>query len=448
MEFQMENLSPICMGTLINNIILYLSGNDCTNTSVIKVSNDNLSTNGELYFLPSLKVWKNVFQGKDVCDGKCTTILQHYLHVHGDQIDDKTDTEIAKEVLSLLISSSSDWPIKIERYFLEKERICLFLQRAPIIHNSIRTVIEQQSEFGRILPINKIFSLKIHQDKESELTTARLHLIQVVTKNILDLHGCKIGEEDANFKFVFTSKSQGKVENNYEKSVCGVVKNLETNTKETMLTWEKYIESKINELKTLNDQKNFDMPESNIRIDDHFLKNIATATVTFELLSVKPSRAVFIGYNSATDRSTTNTKGASFILYNATRITAIIEKYNNKKLAGEYPDLPNINDVNFSLLDQEEEWGLIYNFIIGYQEMIKDCIKYEPTFQTNPHVLCTFLSRLCQKFSVYYRRIRILTEAYDHLIPMMIARLYMLRALQIVLQNALSLMDIVPVSRM
>lgn len=45
--------------------------------------------------------------------------------------------------------------------------------------------------------------------------------------------------------------------------------------------------------------------------------------------------------------------GASFVLYNTARITAIIEKYNGKKSAGEYPSLPNIDDVNFALLDQE-----------------------------------------------------------------------------------------------
>ncbi|XP_076651233.1 uncharacterized protein LOC143358168 [Halictus rubicundus] len=443
----MENTS-ICIDTLINNITLYLSGKNCTNTSVIKVSNDSLSTNGELYFLPNLKVWRGVFQGKDVCDGKCTTILQHFFHVQNKEIDDKTNAEIANEVLSLLISSSKAWPIKIEKYFLQKERICLFLQRVPIIQNAIRAVIERQHDFGRSSPVNKVFSLRTNQDEESELTTARLRFIQIITENILHLHGCKTDKEDARFKVVFTSKSEGKTEDDYEKCVCGVVKNSKSNTKETQLTWEEYIQDKINELKILNDQKNFEMDEEDVRSDDQFLENIAKATATFELLSVKPSRAVFIGCKSAADRCITNTKGASFVLYNATRIAAIVAKYNSKKLAGEYPDLPNINDVNFSLLDQEEEWELVYNFIIGYQEIIKDCIKYEPVFQTNPQILCIFLSRLCQKFSIYYRRIRILTEAYDHLIPTMTARLFMLHSLQIVIQNALILMDIVPVLRM
>ncbi|XP_078032529.1 DALR anticodon-binding domain-containing protein 3 isoform X2 [Augochlora pura] len=417
----MENTS-VCIETLINSITLYLTGNDCTNSSVIK--------------------------GKDSCDGKCRTVLQHFLHMHNKQVDDKTDTDIANEVLSLLISSSESWTIKIEKYFLEKERICLFLQRVPILQNSIRTVIERKHDYGRRSPVKKICSLRIQQDKESELTTARLNLIQIVTKNILDLHGSKVCKENADLKIVFTSKSQGKMEDDSEKCVCGVVKNLKSNGKETLLTYQEYVENKIKELKVLNDQRNSEMYEKDAGADDQFLENLAKATTTFELLSIKPSRAVFIGHNSAADKSTTNTKGAPFVLYNATRIAAIIDKYNDKRLSGEYPDLPDICDVNFSLLDQEEEWELVYNFIIGYQDIIKDCIKYEPVFQTNPQILCIFLSRMCQKFSVYYRRIRILTEAYDHLIPTMTARLYMLHALQIVIQNALALMDIVPVSRM
>ncbi|XP_076174995.1 uncharacterized protein LOC143150533 isoform X2 [Ptiloglossa arizonensis] len=392
MEIQMENSSSISISTIINNIILYLSGNSCKNISTIKVNNDNLSTNGELYFLPSLKVWRSTLQGNNICDGKCKTILEHFLHMHNSEIDNKTDTDGAKQVLQLLISASCNWPIKIEKYCLEKERVYLFLQRVPLITNSIKAVIDLKHDFGRTLSIKKGFSLKVHQDNESELTTTRLCLIRSVTENVLNLHGCRICEEDSDFKFVFTTKSQGNVEKNYKKCVCGVVRSLESNTKETTLTWKEYIENKINDLKALNDEKNFEMHECNVQTNDYFFENVAKATATFELLSVKPSRSVIIGYNSETDRGITNIKGAPFILYNIVRIIAIVEKYNDKRLIGEYPDLPNIGDVNFSLLDQE--------------------------------------------------------EAYNHLIPTMVARLYMLRALQIILQNALALLNIVPVSRM
>lgn len=94
----MRNAPSICIQALINDITLYLSGNICKNISVIRVSNDNLPANGELYFLPSLKAWRGILQDREPCDGKCATILQHFLHTHGGNTGDRTDTDVAKEV--------------------------------------------------------------------------------------------------------------------------------------------------------------------------------------------------------------------------------------------------------------------------------------------------------------------------------------------------------------
>ncbi|XP_017878127.1 DALR anticodon-binding domain-containing protein 3 isoform X2 [Ceratina calcarata] len=444
----MDNTSPICIQTLAKNITCYLSDNYCKNTSVVKINNENLAINGELYFLLSLKAWESSLKNTDKCAEKCATILQHFFHKHVGDINDKTDKYVSVKVLQLLISYSSNWPIKIEKYLLKGERVCLFLQRAPLIEQSIKEAVSSKCDFGRTSPVNKVYSLKSIEDKESELTSKRLQLIQSVTERVLNLHGCKISDEHADYKFIFTSKSQGNVEDNYVKCICGVVKTVETNCKETQITWQDYVQNKIKELKALNEHKYFEGQECNLNTEEYFLKNLANAAVTFELLSVKPSHPVFIGCgNFATDKATTNTKGASFILYNAARISAIIEKYNDKVSRGEYPNLPHINNIDFSLLNQEDEWEIVYNFIIRYQLMIKDCLRYEP-FQTCPQAICIFLIRLCSKFSIYYRKTRILIEAYDHLIPTMTARLYMLHALQVVLRNALAILDIHPVSRM
>ena len=90
----MENTSAISMQLLINNITSYLSDNTCKNTSIVKLNNENLAINGELYFLPSLKVWKNLLKDTDKCDEKCTTILQHFLYVQNGKTD-KADANIA-----------------------------------------------------------------------------------------------------------------------------------------------------------------------------------------------------------------------------------------------------------------------------------------------------------------------------------------------------------------
>lgn len=63
-----------------------------------------------------------------------------------------------------------------------------------------------------------------------------------------------------------------------------------------------------------------------------------------------------------------NIVGASFVLYNTARIATIIMKYNEKVLCGNYPSLPNIENVDFSQL-HEEVWreflnSLLYTFTI------------------------------------------------------------------------------------
>lgn len=210
---------------------------------------------------------------------------------------------------------------------LEKERVCLFLNRTPLIANSIKLALTSQCNFGRTLSLNKVFSFKSHQDCESEITTARLNLIQSVTEKIVRLHGGRISDEGSDYRFMFTTKSQGKVEENYEKCVCGVVKNAEKNCKEVILTWEKYINSKIKELRTLNEHKYFEEDEHDIKTDDCFIENVAKATATFELLSVKPSRSVFIGSNSVPNKSTTNTKGSSHLQFNINSIEFLKEQF-------------------------------------------------------------------------------------------------------------------------
>lgn len=99
MELQMENTSIICMELLINNITSYLSGNSNKNISIVKINNENLAINGELYFLLSLKIWRNVLKDTDKCDGKCTTILQHFLHIKDGSTNNNTDTDISNQVI-------------------------------------------------------------------------------------------------------------------------------------------------------------------------------------------------------------------------------------------------------------------------------------------------------------------------------------------------------------
>ncbi|XP_047343208.1 DALR anticodon-binding domain-containing protein 3 [Vespa velutina] len=443
----MENISNNSISTLIDHIFFHLTGFECKDQSIIRVNNEKLFINGDLYFLPSLKLWKTILADKLDCNENCTNILQHCAHIGNTVLEQVEKINTNEKVFQSLILASNTWNLKITKCTLQNERICLFLERPSVMKTIINTVIQKGPSFGRNASINENICLTFLPDEQSELTSMRLQLIKDISERILDLQGYSICKKVCPHSVVLTNKSHRETIEDSKNYVCGVVKNSETNTKEITLTWSKYIYNKIETIMELNEQKYLETNKQDTN-EDSFLRNMAEATVTFELLAVKPSRPVSINIHTNTDRSLTNTKGAPFILYNTARIAAIIEKYNEGISNGEYPELTNIEAVDFSVLDDEDEWELIYNFIIGYSQAIENSIRHKPNFQICPQVICMFLSRLCQKFSIYYRRIKILTEGYKHLYSKLIARIYMLKALEIILQNTLAIFNIKSVSRM
>lgn len=189
---------------------------------------------------------------------------------------------------------------------MQKERVCLFLNRGNVIGSSIRTVLKCGKAFGRSQSTGKAFSLKHQPDAESDLTTQRLHLIKNIAAKVLSLHGHEVSDEESSgaSKYMFTSKSEGSVSEGYQKYICGVVKNSRLNSKEVSLSWQQYVEHKVKQLAELNEHKlNGDEEDG---INDAFLRNLASAVITFELISVRPSRSVVIENDS---RSVTNMKG-------------------------------------------------------------------------------------------------------------------------------------------
>ncbi|XP_066603126.1 DALR anticodon-binding domain-containing protein 3 [Prorops nasuta] len=446
----MENHNFCTINTLISDIVLFLTGTKNNCSSIIKVNEEKLYFKGELYFLSNIKAWKSFFKNTACCNKNCGNILQHFWNRKnkGDAtVSNLTDQQIIEEALKLLLSTSKEWTISLESYALQKEKICLFLNRNYIIPITIKKVVGQPI-FGNVISHKGSYNLKVQLDEHSELTNARLNLVQKVTSKILATQGYQVlDNDDGTYKIIFTTKSQGATENHCKKCVCGVVKNSDSNLKDTSVTWKAYVKTKTNQLLELND---FKINIFNNKLDgiNSFIFNIAKAVATFELLTVKPCKPIICGVNSDSDKATTNTKGATFILYNLARITAILEKYREKEANDEVSALPDINEIDFAQLDEEDEWNLIFNYVMRYHDIIEDCIVHEPNFETNPQIICLFLLRMCQKFSIYYRHTRILTEGGVHLLPKMFARIYMLQALQIILRNGLAILGIDPVSRM
>ncbi|KAI8745608.1 DALR anticodon-binding domain-containing protein 3 [Biomphalaria glabrata] len=144
----------------------------------------------------------------------------------------------------------------------------------------------------------------------------------------------------------------------------------------------------------------------------------------------------------------------SFILYNTARVAALLNQFNEKVSKGFYPPLPPVDEVNFALLREEEDWELVFLFIAEFPTIVKQTVevvfpkdgKYLAKIHT--HKITKFLESFCKCLSAHYSRYHILSGNEEHLLPVMYARLYLMRSAHRVLLNCLHLLDIDALSQL
>ncbi|XP_034952330.1 DALR anticodon-binding domain-containing protein 3 [Chelonus insularis] len=443
---------------LMRNILKELVGKSgAENLKIIKINVNNLSKYGELSFPTNILAWKSLIEFDkyiEITKNK-TNILEIYLKINNINKENCSDNQIITEALNLLISNSKCWPVSLQSGFIHKEKICLRLNRLSVISTAIKIAIKYNHEYGRTsgTDVNKqsgkTVYLEVNEDPESNLTTSRLRLLKSISENIFNLQGYDVQISESNndkidFKYLLTTKSKNEFKEKYISYSCGVVKNLDTNSKETLLTYDAYLQKKIQNIVDLNECR--ELENENQQLENY--KSIAKAIITFEFFSVKPNHPVIIAENPEADKRVISNKGGAFVLYNQTRISSILDKFDKECINGKYPALWNIDDIDLDILNLEEEWELIYNFIFGYPMIVSNSIEFKLHHELCPQVICSFLSHLSKKFSIYYRRYRILTEGCTHLLPTLMARIYLLKALQIVYNNSLNILNINSISRM
>lgn len=117
----------------------------------------------------------------------------------------------------------------------------------------------------------------------------------------------------------------------------------------------------------------------------------------------------------------------------------------------------------------QTEWILLFKYISAYPSLISQIVGDSQKFNFQLHSLCTFLNGLVSTFSIYYSRIRILTvwkflstcekrkfekiknshqENRPQLLPVLHARIYLLKCIRIVFNKSLAILNIEPVEQM
>ncbi|XP_067929869.1 DALR anticodon-binding domain-containing protein 3-like [Watersipora subatra] len=173
------------------------------------------------------------------------------------------------------------------------------------------------------------------------------------------------------------------------------------------------------------------------------IAELALASLKFELLSRSPKQTASL----ATDwEKGSDIKIGSFVLYNCSRLATLFKNFEQQVKDGVYPALPALEDVDLSLLKSEDEWGLVFHYVGVYPQLVQEL----SISVTEEATLCSaqlsqvvkLLHSLSRDLSTYYSRTHILGESRAHLMPTMMARLWLLKLVQRILIDGLSLVSI------
>ncbi|CAH1785056.1 unnamed protein product [Owenia fusiformis] len=185
---------------------------------------------------------------------------------------------------------------------------------------------------------------------------------------------------------------------------------------------------------------------------ESMMHELTSAAIKFEMLTTVPSNMVKLDLSEQTDKGgPMDNKGGSFVLYNCARLSTLFQHFHSNVAAGVYPPLPDLDSIDWSLLKDEEEWSLLFNYVMSYPSIVQQAIA--PLHkgihsQIQTHKICNFLLHMARDMSSYYSRVHILSEARPHLLPLMHSRLHLMKGLQQVMHNALSLLNIQPPTQM
>ncbi|PZC86851.1 hypothetical protein B5X24_HaOG201710 [Helicoverpa armigera] len=404
------------------SLFLFLSGQPKDVRSLlVKKHQDNLQTHGDFSFPNSVKSWHEFANCDEVVDKEDTTLLQVIRKDCGD-----------------IVEESKKWTLQVNKLKEDNGRIYLFLERPKAICVGLSEALRNFAVLAQKLhEAESAVQLDPCCVEQCDLTSLRAKYVSNVINNL-----CALNKVDSNI-FVTTKSSSNR--EGCHRVLCGTVLNSKTGAKETEISADDYIRLRQDEM-TLIAQHKYGVRVSTDSKWKEFIAHLGESAAAFELLQTKPSSPVKINFDCS---SVGSSKGASFILYNCARLETIIRTYNDKVGDNTYPELPSFDDVDFSLLILEDEWHLIFNYILSLPNLLKSCVEQnKQSCDFRPHHICSFLCSMVRVFSQYYRKTRILVEPRKHLLPVIFARIHMLKILNETLKTCLNILNIKSVSQM
>ncbi|XP_063221703.1 DALR anticodon-binding domain-containing protein 3 [Bacillus rossius redtenbacheri] len=353
------------------------------------------------------------------------------------------------EAVTSLPERSKEWPLSIDRCVLQHNKVLLHLNRIRGFSTLLPHILRLGCKYGRCCTrqakvILTCKSLPGSPDNQS-VRQLRLQYLNSLLHSLLDANGYDVldgGDDcvDSTVHLHVAIRSPEQPCTNHEKVILVGAVTSRVSDKRLELSAAEFLRRRHEDVRQLAEVKGA------LPAGAEWLARLADAAVRIELLQAKPSSELCVDLCEPQDNA--QLRGALFVLYNYTRISTILRLFADKVREGVYPSLVPIEEVDFSLLKQQEEWNLLSRYLLTFPHLVESCIGNTRSRPICSHRICLFLSELSRVYSGYYRRVRILTEPHEHLLPVMFARIHLLRAVENVFRNALSLLDITPLEHM
>ncbi|KAJ8921744.1 hypothetical protein NQ315_010654 [Exocentrus adspersus] len=411
------------------------------NITIIRRHSRKLEQLGDISFPLDIKNWYHLID-RHCVDNNVVNIFQYKVVGNGD----------ISSYIRELKRKCKDFHMDIQDIIVKGNDVHIYLNRSTLLYRStITDVLTKCGSYGSCNIFNTRIDVECDCNTmekslfELDLSTLRLLELKDVALNFLDFTTEKGESNNTSFEVIFTSNSSRKCKN-AKPILCGPVLN-EKGVKEVNITMQQLCDKRTIDMRLMAQHRYKVQVIPNTPREDYFLKivkKLGRSCVTIEMLSNKPNKPVKV---SLMDLRTAN-KGAAFIFYNCARISVLLNEFEKRVSKGIYPNLPDVDKIDFSTLNQPEEWELFYVYVLQFPMVIKSCVKDILKGIFNPQYLITFLSNFSSLYSAYYRRVRILIDPREHLFMVLYARIYLLKALQVVFHNALFLLNIEPIKEM
>lgn len=407
----------------------YLSRTENPAENLIKFE---VSDEQDFSFIINLDLWSNYFKLEE------SKAFNNNILIYA--TDNENNDEI--QALEALKIESEKFAFQIDKLEVKNMKCFVKLMRNSTFKTMFKSI--SSDDYGKAPKCGETMSINILETENSSITNFRLQTIDLVLKNLIFYSQYTLTDDStsADHKVLLTTRSNFKKDNdgldsNIITVLCSIVRDMDRNNKKiSHQSADDYLKKRIDDMHLMALHKY----GVRIKSDDNFLKlkeSLGTAAAKLDMIEVKHSNPLTLTFDVK----------QAFILYNSARIETLLKSFNEKVASGYYQPLPELDDIDMNLLTDNEEWIMLKQLMI-FPDVIKSSIGDLKNGKIGLHLLYKYLQNLAIAFSNYYSKKKVLTENRPQLMPILHAKIHLLKAIQAIFNKTLNIFDIEPVSFM